>query len=327
MSFDTVRYTLKYQADAWAKFFKDQTGTVGKPTFRSRFDGRDGFTIPDKVKIVDEQLHIPKIGWCKLRRKGGHPYEDGTPKQVRVVKRLNKWYAVVTYEVDLPERVDDGKVVGVDLNVGQVATSTGHLLYKPDEDRLQARKRRYQRMISRRKKGSERSRRAKRMLAKTTAKIASRRQNWHHQTSRRIADSAHTVVIEDLNTKGMTRSAKGTADRPGKNVKAKAGLNREIQNTGWYQLRSMLAYKSGELVTVNPQYTSQTCHVCGHIDPENRRTQSKFKCVQCGHESNADVNAALNLASGTGASGRERAATLVGPMIRQMESRLQPSVV
>lgn len=236
-----------------------------------------------------------------------------------MLKRRGKWYAVVTYEIDIPQRADDGKVIGVDMNVGQVATSTGHILHRPNEERLRARRRRYQRMMSRRQQGSQRHRRAKRMHAKTTAKLANRRQNWHHKISRVITDSAHTVVIEDLNTKSMTRSAKGTIEQPGKNVKSKAGLNREIQHTGWSQLRAMLAYKAGELVAVNPQYTSQTCHVCAHVDARNRRTQATFKCVRCGHESNADVNAALNMASGSGATGRERAATLVGPMIRQME--------
>ena len=239
-----------------------------------------------------------------------------------MLKRRGKWYAVVTYEVDLPQRADDGRVIGVDMNVGQVATSTGHILHQPNEVRLRARRRRYQRMMSRRQQGSSRHRRAKRMHAKTTAKLANRRQNWHHKISRVITDSAHTVVIEDLNTKGMTRSAKGTIEQPGKNVKSKAGLNREIQNTGWSQLRAMLEYKAGELVAINPQYTSQTCHVCGHVDARNRQTQAKFKCVRCGYESNADVNAALNMASGSGAAGRERAATLVGPMIRQTEFRL-----
>ena len=114
---------------------------MGKPTFRSRFDDRDGFTIPERVKIVDHQLYIPKIGWCKLRRKGGNPYPDGQPKQARVLKRRGKWYAVVTYDVELPKRIDDGKVIGVDMNVGQVATSTGHLLVMPDQQRLLARRR------------------------------------------------------------------------------------------------------------------------------------------------------------------------------------------
>ena len=273
-------------------------------------------------------MYIPKIGRCKLRRKGGNPYPDGTPKQARVLKRRGKWYAVVTYAVDVPAPVDDGLAIGVDMNVGQVATSTGHRMVMPSQQRLIVRRRRYQRMMSRRKTGSKRYRRAKRMHAKTTAKLANRKNDWRHKVSRVIADSAHTVVVEDLNTKGMTRSAKGTKAQPGQHVKAKAGLNREIQNTGWSQLRAMLDYKAGKLVAVNPKYTSQTCHACGHVDARNRRTQAEFKCVQCGHESHADINAALNIwASGSGATGLGRAATLVGPTIRQIDTLTTASAV
>ena len=82
----------------------------------------------------------------------------------------------------------------------------------------------------------------------------------------------------------------------------------------------MLAYKAGRLVTVDPKYTSQRCHVCGQVDKRSRKTQAIFKCVQCGHESNADINAAMNIkASATGATGRARVEPLGYPTIRQNE--------
>ena len=90
---------------------------------------------------------------------------------------------------------------------------------------------------------------------------------------------AHTVVIEDLNTEGMTRSAKGTKAKPGKNVRQKAGLNREILKTTWSALRQMLGYKAGAVVEINPAYTSQTCRACGVVDADSRRTQASFKCT------------------------------------------------
>ena len=119
------------------------------------------------------------------------------------------------------------------------------------------------------------------------------------------ADAAGTVAVEDLNVKGMTRSAKGTADDPGSNIRQKAGLNRSILNTGWGQLRQMLEYKASNVIAVNPAHTSQTCRACGAVEALNRTTQSRFHCVHCGHEANADINAALNiLALGTGAAGQ-----------------------
>ena len=139
-------------------------------------------------------------------------------------------------------------------------------------------------------------------------RLANARKAWLHRTSRKLADKAGTVVIEKLDTATMTRSAKGTKDAPGSNVRAKAGLNREILHTGWGAMERMLEYKALELIRVPAAYTSQTCSACGVIDADSRRTQASFKCVACGHPQNADLNAARNiLASATGATARRGA--------------------
>ena len=109
----------------------------------------------------------------------------------------------------------------------------------------------------------------------------------------------------------MTRSAKGTVEEPGRNVKAKSGLNRAILNVAPFQFRAQLEYKilstGGEIISVDPKFTSQTCNVCGVVDAKSRRSQDKFKCTSCGYEENADINAArvilargLNLGSVSG---------------------------
>ena len=127
-----------------------------------------------------------------------------------------------------------------------------------------------------------------------------------HQASRTLADTAHTVVVEDLNTKDMTASAKGTKEEPGTNVKAKAGLNRAILASGWGQLERKLAYKAGHVVKVDPAYTSQTCSRCGHVGKANRPSQAVFACQACGWALNADHNAAINIFGTGGASVRAR---------------------
>lgn len=97
----------------------------------------------------------------------------------------------------------------------------------------------------------------------------------------------------------MSASAKGTAEQPGRKVKQKAGLNRAILDQGWSMFRAMLAYKladrGGRLIEVPAAYTSQTCPVCGHVHPDNRKSQAAFVCVVCGHQANADTNAAINI--------------------------------
>jgi putative transposase len=107
------------------------------------------------------------------------------------------------------------------------------------------------------------------------------------------------LVFENLKTTNMTRSAKGTADKHGKRVKQKSGLNRSILNIGWHKIQSFTEYKAhrnGKAVFyVSPHHTSQACANCGHTHPDNRRTQSEFVCVQCGHTDNADANACRNI--------------------------------
>ena len=106
-------------------------------------------------------------------------------------------------------------------------------------------------------------------------------------------------MIEDLQVRNMSRSAKGTIDEPGTNVAAKAGLNKSILDQGWGMFRRMLDYKQcwrgGELIAVPPRYTSQECHKCHHVSKLNRPQQALFLCVQCGYSYHADVVAAINI--------------------------------
>lgn len=95
------------------------------------------------------------------------------------------------------------------------------------------------------------------------------------------------------------KSAKGTRSEPGKNVRAKSGLNKAILDQGWGIFRLQLEYKmawtGGMLLKIAPGYTSQKCNRCGHIDASNRSKQESFCCMKCGYEENADLNAAHNI--------------------------------
>ena len=269
MAFTAVRYTLKHQADAWRRFFD---GTAGRPRFKRR--GRDSVTIPQDVRIEDNRLWFPRLGWLALRRRGGNPYPEGRPVKAVLKRAGGRWMATVCYEVEAPARADDGTVTGIDRNVRQVASCDGKAVrfhHGPDTARLEARTRRYQRRMARQQRGSNRRERTRRRLARTTRRLATVRHNWHHQVSRRLATG--TVVLENLSTRSMTKSAKGTAEEPGTNVRAKTGLNRVILATGWGALEQMLAYKTPRVVKVSAKDTSRTCHACGHSTP--RRGKAK----------------------------------------------------
>jgi len=106
------------------------------------------------------------------------------------------------------------------------------------------------------------------------------------------------VVLEDLRIRNMSKSAKGDMEHPGRNVRAKSGLNKAILDQGWFEFRRQLEYKQawrgGTVITIPPQYTSQTCPACGLVSADNRKNQSKFAC-ECGCHGHADHIAAMNI--------------------------------
>ena len=318
-----LRYTAKYLADAYKRFFKAcaeakaERKSLGRrksdgkpkgfPKYRKKFDRDDGFTIPDGVRMDGDRLYIPKVGWVRLE--GSGLYRGCKAKQVRILKEGTedrpKWYAYVFHEVPVAQLKQPAwtGAIGVDRNVGQATDSNKKVYETPDDPKLEGKIKRKERKkaksLARSKANgkamSNRGRRIGGQLKKLKRKQKRRRENAAHQHSRKMADTAHIVVLEDLDVENMTMSAKGTVEKPGTNVKQKSGLNRAILKSNWGRLERNLDYKTGQVVRVDPAYTSQTCSACNHIDKENRQTQAKFKCAACGFKANADHNAALNI--------------------------------
>jgi transposase len=302
---------LKDHAQAMANFFN---GTHRRPTWRKA--GRhEGFRIV-AVKGGDVrrcsrhvgQVRIPKVGWVRFRWSRAVP---GGMKSYRVTRDSSgRWHVAFAA---IPEPIPapgTGEVVGVDRGVAvSAALSTGELLNVPsltggERERLL----RLQRKLARAGRGSNRRKRVKAAIAKLKAREGDRRRDWVEKTSTMLARRFDLVCVEALNVEGMTRSAKGTAQQPGRNVAAKAGLNRGILASGWGGLVERLEHKApGRVVKINPAYTSQRCSVCGHVARENRESQAVFLCVACGYTGNADVNAARNIkdtAQGHGVAAR-----------------------
>ena len=306
-----IRASLKSIEKNYKEFFKGNGS--GLPKFKKYSRANDSFPlVRGKFRINGKHLHIEKIGEVLIF--GNNPYPDGKPVSGTVKRECGDWYAYIVYEVAVDSKPRALKEVGIDRNCGQVALSDGKIYYlkNPKLKMLEARKRRYQRMMARRDAGCKKTKRnpsnryikARVWYQKTSRKIHQIRNNWEHQVSKEVATKYSLVYLENLNIKGMTASAKGTLEKPGKNVKQKAGLNKAIQNSGWGKLEQMLSYKTN-VIKVPAQYTSQRCSKCGHIDKDNRKTQDEFMCLACGHRDNADKNAALNIkASGNGATGR-----------------------
>ncbi|MCB1689092.1 MAG: transposase, partial [Halioglobus sp.] len=131
------------------------------------------------------------------------------------------------------------------------------------------------------------------------SRIGNARRDYLHKCSTTISQNHAMVCIEDLQVRNMSKSAAGSTVQPGKNVRAKSGLNKSILDQGWFEVRRQLDYKlawnGGHLIAVPPQNTSRTCPCCGHVSADNRRTQARFECVECGFEENADLVGAINV--------------------------------
>jgi putative transposase len=297
---------LKDFAQATANFFG---GTHRRPTWRKRGRG-EGFRIVGKrgrhwdVRRLSRKIgevRIPKVGWVRFRWSRQVPADA---RSFRVTRdRAGRWhvaFAAIPVPVPAP---GNGETVGVDRGVAvSAALSCGELLKvpalrEPEKVRLV----RLERKLARAMRGSRRRGRVKAAIARLKARETDRRKDWVEQTSTDLARQFDVIAVEDLKIRNMTRSAKGTTEAPGKNVRAKAGLNRSIMAAGWGGLVQRLEHKApGRIVKVNPAYTSQRCSACGIVDAKARESQAAFACQSCGYACNADVNAARNIEHAAG---------------------------
>ncbi len=194
-------------------------------------------------------------------------------------------------------------VVGVDLGVLRLATlSTGELVLGAHSLKgSQRRLKRAQRVVSRRQKGSARRRRAVLRLSRAHARVAAVRRDHLHKLTTRMAKGHGRIVIEDLAVKNLMRNARGTIHEPGRNVRAKAGLNRAIGDAGWAELRRLLTYKCtwhGSRLVVAPRFfaSSKQCSGCGAVKDGLSLSERTYRCDACGLVIERDLNAAINLA-------------------------------
>lgn len=290
-----TRTGLQGLSVAYRKFFMQPER--GHPKFKKKGKAKKTFAVEISSSPIKQNgyfrlkqgLFAKMMDYDRINR-----YSNPVPKSARIFEDRGKWYITVAYEVDAVAYQSDGIGVGVDRNVGQVADSTGQMHHLTDVERLEKRIKNLQRRQAKRKNGSCKYRKTKRTIARHKRKIANIRRNDHRHIARDLTTCSTLVLLEALKTKGMTASAKGTVENPGKNVKQKAGLNHGILGTGWRILEGFLEERA-VVHKINPAYTSQTCSKCGHVDPKNRGSQAVFRCQRCEYLINADVNAALNI--------------------------------
>ncbi len=321
---------LRDFAQAMAAFF-DPANPAGRPSWRKagRNEGFRAVAVkPGDVRRLSRhvgEVRVPKAGWVRFR--WSRPVPPGV-KSYRVTRdRAGRWhvaFAVIPEPIPAP---GNGETVGIDRGVAvSAALSTGKMLTAPGLSAgRRHRLRRLQRRLARARPGSNRRARVKRAVARLRAREADARKDWAEKASTGIARGFDLIRVEDLRIADMTRSARGTAQNPGRNVRAKAGLNREILRSGWGLLVRRLEDKApGRVEKVKPHYTSQRCSACGQVDAESRESQARFVCTACGYACNADVNAARNIAAGHAVTARGGDG-VARPVNREPQLLLQPA--
>ena len=291
------------------KFFKLADGTEIQlrplmPRFKRKSDGCDSIRLVqfDKYcRVEGNRVKLPNgVGFVKFRKS-----QDilGIIKNVTISKKSGHWYVSFGTERELAQNpIHPSKTaVGIDLGVAKlIATSDGQVIkpknsFKANQIKLAA----LQRQLSRKVLFSQNWKKHNRKIQKLHHHIANIRHDYLHKITTTISKNHAMIACEDLKVANMSKSASGSMEKKGKNVKAKSGLNKSILDQGWGMMVNMLEYKQqwqgGLLIKVNPRYTSQTCFKCKHVAKENRRTQAEFECVECGYIANADVNAARNI--------------------------------
>lgn len=308
-----LQQSLKDLESAWTNCFSKR---AKRPKFK-KSGHADRFRFPDKKAIkldeTNERISLPKLGWIRYRKSRN---VLGEIRNATIIASCGKWYVSILTEREVPEPIHPKRLetaVGVDVGIVRFATfSDGTKPLEPIASfkRHEKTLTKAQQSLSRKKKDSKNWQKAKKRVQRIHARIANVRRDYLHKATSKISKNYTTVYVEDLKIKNMSRSAKGTNDKPGKNVKAKSGLNKAILDQGWGEFRRQLQYKldwlGGSLIAVPPKHTSLKCPQCGCVNNDNRKTQAQFKCVECGYAENADVVAAKNiLKAGLARSSRE----------------------
>lgn len=291
----TLQQSLKDLDRAYKNFFAKRADF---PRFKKKGQS-DSFRYPQGVKLEqgNNRLFLPKLGWLRYRNSRT---VEGEIKNVTVSQVCGKWYVSIQTEREVEIAVHQGDAIGIDMGIARFATLSDGRFYAPLNSfkRHETALRKAQQAMSRKVKFSNNWKKAKAKVQRIHSNIGNSRRDYLHKISNDISKNHGIVCIEDLQVKNMSKSAAG-AEQQGRNVRAKSGLNKAILDQGWFEFRRQLDYKlawnGGLLIAVPPKNTSRTCPCCGHISKDNRATQARFACVECGFEENADVVGAINV--------------------------------
>ena len=280
------QYPIHNLEAAYKRMWKKKSGY---PKFKKK-GVKDSFVAVEnknQFKQKDKKIWVPRLGWVKC-------YEDlrfdGKVNNVVVTKRAGLYFAVINIETnDIPTKSENQTVVGVDLGIKTLATlSDGTIFENPKALKSNIKSlKRLQRGLSRKVKGSNNRKKQQQRLAKKHYKVSCIRSSAIHQATSYITKNYGTIVLEDLNVKGMSKNRK---------------LSQEISDVGFGEFRRQIEYKSKwygvEVIMADRFYpSSKICSCCGHKKETLKLSERTYSCSNCGAIIDRDLNAAKNLAS------------------------------
>lgn len=292
-----LAYEMENLSSAYKKFFKGG----GYPKFKSKNDPKQSFRTRMSIKVLENGIKIPKLKkeiYAKIHR----PIE-GKLKQFTISRENGKYYVSAMCEIvkDI-KPVEVNKVVGIDTGVKSFMVTSDNVVV--DNPKFLTSELKHlkvlQQKLSRAKKGSNNREKIKNTISKVHKSISNKRENFLHNESRKLVNENDLICMEDLNIKGLTKSSKGTIEKPGKKVKQKSGLNRSITDVALGSFMSMVGYKASfdgkHTVKVNRFFSSsKTCSCCGTINKDLKLSDRVWTCDSCGTKLDRDYNAAVNI--------------------------------
>ena len=293
-----LQHALKDLEKAFKGFFEKRTDF---PRFKKKGSG-DSFRYPEPKQIkldqANNRIFLPKLGWLTYRKS-----RDvlGEVRNATVSQSGGKWFVSIQTRRDVEIVPVATSAIGIDVGIARFAAMNDGSYIEPKNSFKTQMQRlaKYQRRMSKKVKFSANWKKAKAKVTQIHVDIGNVRKDFLHKHTHTLSKNHALVCVEDLQIKNMSKSSKGTAEKHGKKVAQKSGLNRAILDQGWGEFRRQLEYKTawngGVLLAVPAQYTSQTCPCCGHVSKDNRKTQAQFLCVDCNYENNADVVGAINI--------------------------------